>query len=266
MRQVGTGPIRPLIAVAAVAAIALFACGSAPSTRGGAASPARTASAGPWITLSVTSGPTDRLFRVIGGGFPPYKLVDLYWDGNTSVSFGSPGFQVDEKGGFTKDTSAPPPVGSHKLCAAVNDFNDHFVVVTCAQFTVTAVPHRGCPDSNVPKQAGGIPKVWLSAVSGPPTTTLTITGTGFPPGEGAGLYMDGPSIGGFMSDTPTADRSGTFCRFVYIPGLVRSSAASSPWISTPPGPHEVCADTGYPAGNQPVQARACAVFVVTDVP
>jgi hypothetical protein len=104
------------------------------------------------------------------------------------------------------------------------------------------------------------PSIAVSVDSGPPGTAVTITGTGFPPGEIVALYIDaaGPYIG---QPGPRADAQGGFRKDFIWPGKGYDTTGRVDPSS--PGPHNVCGDTAYPSSSQSVAAKACAVFQVT---
>jgi hypothetical protein len=92
------------------------------------------------------------------------------------------------------------------------------------------------------------PTLTLSVSAGRPGDFVTVTGTGWPPGELVALYMDRPDA--FLdAPGPRADAQGGFTDKVSI------SAAGA-------GGHSICGDTAYPGSAQPVVARVCAPFTI----
>jgi hypothetical protein len=106
------------------------------------------------------------------------------------------------------------------------------------------------------------PTITLSAVSGPPGTPVTITGSGFPAGEIVALYIDQP--GPYLDvPGPRADAQGNILKAITMPGSnYDSTGRVKPAVA---GPHSICGDTSYP-NPQPIPAKACAEFQVEAVP
>lgn len=108
------------------------------------------------------------------------------------------------------------------------------------------------------------PSIALSVSSGPPGTAVTVTGSGFPPGEIVAIYVD--AAGPYLANPPPgpgADAQGNVRVNVIWPG--RNYDVSGHVDPTVPGPHNVCGDTAYPGSTQPIPARACVQFVVVAV-
>ena len=105
------------------------------------------------------------------------------------------------------------------------------------------------------------PTLALSVAKGRPGTAVTITGSGYPPGEVVAIYIDlaepyllAPPPG------PRADPQGTFtAHFVWPDNRYDTSGRIDP---SKPGPHMVCGDTAYSGSTQAVTAKACAQFEV----
>lgn len=102
--------------------------------------------------------------------------------------------------------------------------------------------------------AGSGTSVNLSQESGIVGTSLGVTGAGFPPSATFALYFDQPTafvVSPARVDQPGAqtDAQGNFALTITVPYL-------------PFGPHQVCADTGYPGSVEGVQVKACAQFNV----
>jgi hypothetical protein len=107
------------------------------------------------------------------------------------------------------------------------------------------------------------PKITLSVDHGPPGTLVTIAGSGFPPSEIAALYLDSPSP--YLDvPGPRADSQGSFQQNITMPGKGYDPAGKVD--PTKVGPHNICADTGYPGSTQPIAVKACAVFTVEPGP
>lgn len=108
------------------------------------------------------------------------------------------------------------------------------------------------------------PSIALSVSSGLPGTPVTVTGSGFPPGEIVAIYVD--SAGPYLANPPpgpSADAQGNVRVSVMWPG--RNYDLSGHVDPTVPGPHAVCGDTAYPGSTQQIPARACAQFQVVAV-
>jgi hypothetical protein len=109
------------------------------------------------------------------------------------------------------------------------------------------------------------PAITLTVQSGLPGTPLTITGSGFPPGEIVALYIDsaGPYLGN-PPPGPRADANGAFQQSITWPG--KNYDLSGKVDPTKVGPHDVCGDTTFPNGTQAIAAKACAQFTVNATP
>lgn len=111
----------------------------------------------------------------------------------------------------------------------------------------------------LPAASPGAPHLSLNVATGPPGTRVVVTGTDFPPLEIAAIYIDlpDPYVG---QPGPRTDDQGRFSFGFATPGSdFDPSGRIQP---AAPGPHQICADTGYPNAHQPVAAKACAQFVV----
>jgi hypothetical protein len=113
-----------------------------------------------------------------------------------------------------------------------------------------------------PANAIGSVKVVLSTTSGAPGTPITITGSGFPPGEVVALYIDSPGPYLFQPG-PRADAQGGFEEAVIWPA--KNYDTTGRVDPTSAGPHTVCGDTGYPGSSQQSAIKACTEFVVRPV-
>lgn len=109
----------------------------------------------------------------------------------------------------------------------------------------------GSPTGWLAAAAQSGPSITLAPTTGPPNTLVAFTGSGFPPNEIVGLYLDTPDtfIG---SPGPRADAQGNFTESDAMPGGT-------------PGRHQVCADTSKPTA-QPVAAKACTSFEMLALP
>ena len=106
---------------------------------------------------------------------------------------------------------------------------------------------------------GSTPTVTLSVDSGTPGTPVILTGTGFPSGEVIALYIDSPTVY-LDAPGPKADTQGGFRESFNWPGKGWDpSGRVDPGAA---GTHQVCGDTALPNTTQPVQAKACAPFLV----
>jgi hypothetical protein len=169
---------------------------------------------------------------VTGSGFPPGR-IDIYLD-DPSQSFGLQG-GADANGMFADVVTIYSTPGNHIICAHGYGTPQSPTpeVTACAPFTLTAFQ----------------PKLTVTPDSGRPGTQVTITGSGFPPTEIVALYMDAPNPF-FGTPGPVADAGGNFSDTGNIP------AAAG-------GTHNVCADTGPPAGNQRFVVLLCTHFTIT---
>jgi hypothetical protein len=109
------------------------------------------------------------------------------------------------------------------------------------------------------------PTISLSVTSGTPGTLVTVRGTGFPPGEIVALYIDSPvPYVGNHPPGPVSDQQGSIVdTFKWPDQNYDATHRVDPSLA---GPHQVCGDTGYPGGSQPVAAKACAEFHAVALP
>ena len=103
------------------------------------------------------------------------------------------------------------------------------------------------------------PTITLTATSGPVRTPLTIEGSGFPPNELVALYIDEPSVY-IGTPGPMADAQGAFHKSITWPGA--DYDVTGQVNPSTPGVHTICGDTNYPGHNPPLEAKACARFIV----
>ena len=96
--------------------------------------------------------------------------------------------------------------------------------------------------------ASSTPSLTLNPTSGLPNAKVSLSGTGFPPNEIVGLYLDSPNLF-LQAPGPRADAQGAFTTSITVPGAS-------------PGAHQVCGDTAYPGAPPQQPAKACAQFVV----
>ena len=105
----------------------------------------------------------------------------------------------------------------------------------------------------------GMPTITLTSTSGPVRTPLSIEGKGFPPNELVALYIDAPSVY-IGTPGPMADSQGAFQKSITWPGSDYDVTGQvNPSV---PGTHMICGDTSYPGHTPPVEAKACAQFLV----
>jgi len=104
------------------------------------------------------------------------------------------------------------------------------------------------------------PTITLTAISGPVRTPLTIEGKGFPPNELVALYIDEPSVY-IGTPGPLADAQGAFHKSITWPGA--DYDVTGQVNPSTPGVHTICGDTSYPGHAPPLEAKACAQFIVT---
>lgn len=114
----------------------------------------------------------------------------------------------------------------------------------------------------LPLASPNSPTIALGPVTGQTATSVTIHGTGFPPGEVVAIYIDQANPYWYIARPPgpTADPSGEINVSLKWPGSNYDPAKRVD--PTKPGVHLVCADTSYPGNNQPIAAKACAQFTV----
>lgn len=228
--------IRDWLAAAAMAACAAAfgaiaaSSDASPSPASGArtTSPAPTASA---IALSHQSGPPGAQITVSGSGFPPGGTLDLYLD-DPSHSLGLYG-TAGPDGAFSFTPMIMSAPGAHRIC--VDSYGTPATsvpqVLACAAYTLTDFQ----------------PTLMLDPTEAPYSTSVKITGQGFPPNEIAALYADIPNP--YLSTPgPIIDPLGQFS----TPVVLQIAG----------GTHQICADTGYPGSNQQFKAKACATFTV----
>lgn len=139
---------------------------------------------------------------------------------------GPPSDTVGADGRFALSFGLGPiDIGPHTICVQAP-------VVVCAKFNVTAFQ----------------PNLTLQPNSGEPERSFTIIGAGFPPYEVVALYVDSPEQL-LSTPGPVADSTGGFTT-----GAVMRFAGS--------GQHQVCGDTGGPAGTQQFVVKKCATYTV----
>lgn len=110
--------------------------------------------------------------------------------------------------------------------------------------------------------AAAEPSITLNTTSGSPGTKVTVSGSGFPPGEVVALYIDSP--GPFLGiPGPKADAQGSFRYEMSWPG--KEYDISGKVDPAKPGLHTVCGDTNYPNVSPPLAAKACAQFQVQSI-
>lgn len=177
----------------------------------------------PAITLSPASGPPYTIVAIDGSGFTPGGGVYTYVD---TPAPGPPSGTIGADGHFTLSFGIGPiDIAPHSICVQVS-------VVVCSRFTVT------------PFQ----PTIKLQPSSGEPSQSFTITGSGFPPYEIVAIYVDSPDQL-LSTPGPPADPTGSFT----ADALMRSVGS---------GPHDICGDTGLPAGTQQYVVKKCATYTV----
>lgn len=98
-----------------------------------------------------------------------------------------------------------------------------------------------------PSPSAGSPAIKLSVSSGTPGTQLAVTGSGFPATALIGVTLD-------ESCCLSKGSSDSLRAFIVVATISPSAV----------GPHEICANTGYPGNPQPsaIRAKACSQFVV----
>ncbi|MFI5283085.1 MAG: hypothetical protein ACHQ0J_08145 [Candidatus Dormibacterales bacterium] len=184
------------------------------------------------LTVNPGSAAPDAQITISGSGYPAKARIDIYLD-SPSHALGLFGAS-DDHGAFSVSIPILAAPGPHTICADLYASTQSAAVIACAPLAVTDYK----------------PVLVVTPTSGPPRTTVTVTGSGFPPGELVALYIDTPDI--FLGTPgPTADNQGNISGGLgYMPGDA--------------GVHQVCGDTGPPwAGNQPVVLKVCTPITVT---
>jgi hypothetical protein len=130
-----------------------------------------------------------------GANFKPTETVDVSFNG---VSVGTP--VVDANGGFNLSFTVPNnmQLGTYGVLATGRNSG----LSASAQFTLTEGPAA----------------ITLSVPQAAPSTNISITATGFTPGEVVQILFNGASVG-----TPTADTNGT----VTVPFTIPTLAAGT---------------------------------------
>ena len=107
------------------------------------------------------------------------------------------------------------------------------------------------------------PTISVDPSSGRPGLAVTIGGSGYPPGEFVGLYIDLPSpyLG---TPGPKADAQGAFKMQLAWPD--QTFDATHKVNPATPGVHTVCGDTTYGTTSQQYPAKACTQFMVEGIP
>jgi hypothetical protein len=150
------------------------------------------------------------------------------------INLNTNGSHTDPNGTFSIAIFVPHGAyGTHDICAETGP------VVRCASYRINQ-------------------SVSISKTSGLVGSKFELTGTGFPAGEVVAIYPDTPTQY-FGTPGVESDSLGSFQFGIDWPARNYQTYAIDP---TTPGPHFVCADTGYPGSNMTIQVRACAQFVI----
>lgn len=159
------------------------------------------------LTVSPTSGPPGTSVTVTGSGFPPGTFVDLLFDSSAQTNA-----TASSSGAFTKSMTIPSSatVGPHKIKAS---FGTSEIPET--PFTVTS----------------STPTITLSPISGPPGSSVTVSGSNFPVSTSITVKFDSNTIATIPS-TLTSSTSGTFSASFTVPS------------GSSPGSHTVTATGG----------------------
>jgi hypothetical protein len=187
----------------------------------------------PAISLSLTSGPPGTTVTVSGSGFAAGASGVVWFDSNNNgaLDSGEPSASVSTGplGTFTATLTVPTvPAGTYNIRADVPSGGP---VEASASFTVL------------------IPSITVSPTSGPPGTSVSISGTDFIPGASGVVWFDIDNDGVLDPGEPfvsvTASATGTFTATLTVPIV-------------PAGTYNIYADV--PSGG-PVEASA--TFLVT---
>jgi hypothetical protein len=232
--------VRQLLAATAAIVLSVFGYSVGVGAAGSPsrdASSSRTGSPGPvaaTFSVSPTSGPANSEFTLTGSGFPPNGAIDVYLDDRSHAlnlyEAAYPNGTISILG--LRIMGSP---GLHTLCAYSYSVQSRPVP------EVTACASLGLTDFQ--------PTITLYPSSGLSTTTVTVTGSGFPSGELVALYVNSPTK--YLSTPgPRADQQGGFVFDVVLAGHLTTA-----------GPQKICGDTGYPGSTQQYATKACATFV-----
>ncbi len=175
----------------------------------------------PAIVLSPAAGPPGSAVKVSGTGFGKAEKISLSFDGTTLTS---PAPVTNSSGSFGPTSITVPAAvtaGSHTISALGGTTG----LLAHAAFTVT-------------------PKIVVSPGTGPPGTSVSVSGVGFGPSEGVDVYFDATDL--TLADTGATGSFGPVS--ITVPG------------SAVPGTHTVSAQ-GRQSG-----AFAQATFTVTPAP
>ncbi|MBV9172170.1 MAG: hypothetical protein JOZ81_19025, partial [Chloroflexi bacterium] len=162
---------------------------SAP-TNGPTSTPQPTSAPAAALTLSDSKGAQGKSITANGTGFRPTETVDVTFNG---ASVGTP--VVGENGSFSLSFNVPNvPLGTYGVLATGRNTG----LNASANFEVTAGPAA----------------ITLSVPQAEPGTNISISATGFTPGEVVQMLFNGAQIG-----TPTADTQGSVTTPFTIPQL-----------------------------------------------
>ena len=159
------------------------------------------------LTVSPTSGPPGTSVTVTGAGFPANTFVDLLFDTSAQTNA-----TASASGAFTKSMTIPAgaTVGPHKIKAT---FGTSEIPET--PFTVTS----------------STPTITLSPISGPPGSSVTVSGSNFPVSTSITVKFDSATIATIPSAV-TSSTSGTFSASFTVPS------------GSSPGSHTITATGG----------------------
>ncbi len=147
------------------------------------------------VALTPTSGSSGKVVKVVGRGFPANTPVDIYW-GPTNVRIGYT--TTDINGNFSAAVTAPnSTLGAKSIIVRVRNT----YVQRSATYTVTAT------------SASVTTKVYPGTAA--ESSVVTVSGTGYQPGEKVDIRFRGPS--GSLMGTVTARSDGSYSGRVTIP-------------------------------------------------
>ena len=177
------------------------------------------------IILNPTSGPPGTAVNITGTGFPPYHILESLTLEGTSLP--CPAVVADASGNFEAISVIPTiSVGTYYVSALCGG------LCPIAYFTITE------PSGPPPAIA---PQIVLNPASGPPGTTVNITGAGFP----AYFILSTLILGELISINPcpavTTNASGGFAASFVVPDIFATAMCCANTVTA------VCGNVGATA-------------------
>jgi hypothetical protein len=155
------------------------------------------------ITITPSSGVPGTSVTVTGSGFGSNEPVRIRWD-NTSSGLQLGSLNADAGGSFTTTITVPDAsTGPHRVIAhAQTSGKKPFL-----EFTVTE-----------PQPVD--PRIVIDPIQGRTGTIVTVTGSGYQPGETIELRWNSSSTGAPLLGTAIANNAGAFTKDVTVPNVV----------------------------------------------